>query len=89
VRVNGGRLVIGAATSGHDPKTDLRRVFHRKPSVLGSTMGSKRELLEILRFVDAGKLEPVMDRAFPLAEAAVAHESFSQRERSGKPFLVP
>jgi len=87
--VNGGRLVTVGATTGYDPTTDLRHVFYRQLSVLGSTMGSKGELFEILRFVEAGKLRPVMDRALPLADAAAAQDALSRREQFGKLVLVP
>jgi NADPH:quinone reductase-like Zn-dependent oxidoreductase len=87
--VSGGRLVTVGATTGFDPVTDLRHVFYRQLSVLGSTMGSKGELFEVLRFVEEGRLRPVLDRALPLAEAARAQELLSRREQFGKIVLVP
>jgi NADPH:quinone reductase-like Zn-dependent oxidoreductase len=87
--VNGGRLVTVGATSGHDPTTDLRHVFYRQLSVLGSTMGSKGELFEVLRFVGEGKLKPVLDRSLPLTDAGYAQELLSRREQFGKLVLVP
>jgi NADPH:quinone reductase-like Zn-dependent oxidoreductase len=87
--VNGGRLVTVGATTGFDPPTDLRHVFYRQLSVIGSTMGSKGELFQVLRFVEEGRLRPVLDRVLPLAEAAAAHEALSRREQFGKIVLVP
>ena len=57
------------ATTGYDPLTDLRHVFFRQLSILGSTMGTAAELVQVLRFVGEGKLRPVVDRAMPLADA--------------------
>lgn len=85
----GGRIVTVGATTGYDPLTDLRHVFFRQLSVLGSTMGTAGELLEVLRFVAEGRLRPVVDRVLPLAEHAKAHEALSQRAQFGKIVLVP
>jgi NADPH:quinone reductase-like Zn-dependent oxidoreductase len=85
----GGRVVTVGATTGHDPPTDLRQVFYRRLSVLGSTMGSKGDLFEVLPLVEAGSLKPVLDRVLPLAEAAAAHDLLSSRAQFGKIVLVP
>jgi len=86
---SGGRLVTVGATTGWDPPTDLRHVFYRQLSVLGSTMGSKGELFQVLRFVEQGKLRPVLDRVLPLGEAARAQELLSNRAQFGKIVLNP
>ncbi len=86
---SGGRLVTVGATTGWDPPTDLRHVFYRQLSVLGSTMGSKGELFQVLRFVEQGKLRPVLDRVLPLGEAARAQELLSSRAQFGKIVLNP
>lgn len=85
----GGRLVLCGATTGHDVALDLRFVFYKKLSILGSTMGSKGSLLEVLRHVEAGRLRPVLDRVLPLERAADAHELLAQRAQFGKLVLVP
>jgi NADPH:quinone reductase-like Zn-dependent oxidoreductase len=85
----GGRIVTVGATSGHDAQTDLRHVFYRRLSVLGSTMGSKGDLFEVLKLVGEGKLRPVLDRVLPLAEAARAQELLSSRSQFGKIVLRP
>ena len=84
-----GRLVTCGATSGHDARTDLRQVFYRHLSVLGSFMGSKSELLDAMRFVERGAVRGVVDRALPLAEARRAHELMEDRAQFGKLVLVP
>ncbi len=85
----GGRVVTVGATTGYDPLTDLRHVFYRQLSILGSTMGSKGELFDILRFVEEGKLRPVLDRVMPLEEAARAQMLLSERAQFGKIVLKP
>jgi NADPH:quinone reductase-like Zn-dependent oxidoreductase len=85
----GGRLVTCGATSGHDVKLDLRVLFYKRISLLGSTMGSKGDLFRVLELVEAGKLEPVLDRVLPLAEAAQAHRLLEQRAQFGNVVLTP
>jgi NADPH:quinone reductase-like Zn-dependent oxidoreductase len=85
----GGRVVTVGATTGYDPPTDLRQVFYRSISVLGSTMGSKGELFDVLRLVEEGRLRPVLDRVLPLADAARAQELLASRAQFGKVVLQP
>jgi len=86
---NNGRLVTCGATSGFDARTDLRQVFYRHLSLLGSFMGSKSELLEALKFVREGKIRAVVDRVLPLSEARQAHELIEDRAQFGKIVLRP
>jgi NADPH:quinone reductase-like Zn-dependent oxidoreductase len=81
---NNGRLVTCGATSGFDARTDLRQVFYRHLTLLGSFMGSKGELLEAMKFVAAGKIRAVVDRVLPLSEARQAHEVIEDRAQFGK-----
>jgi NADPH:quinone reductase-like Zn-dependent oxidoreductase len=85
----GGRIVTVGATTGYDPLTDLRHVFFRQLSILGSTMGTAGDLLEVLRFVGEGRLRPVVDRTLPLAEARAAQGLLADRAQFGKIVLVP
>lgn len=86
---NNGRLVTCGATSGFDARTDLRQVFYRHLTVLGSFMGSKAELLEAMKFVREGKIHGVVDRVLPLSEARRAHELIEDRAQFGKIVLEP
>ena len=86
---NNGRLVTCGATSGYDARTDLRQVFYRHLTILGSFMGSKAELLEAMKFVDAGKIRAVVDRVLPLSEARAAHSLLESRAQFGKVVLQP
>ncbi len=85
----GGRIVTVGATTGYDPLTDLRHVFFRQLSILGSTMGTGGELLEVLKFVGEGKLRPVVDRVLPLADARKGQALLSERAQFGKIVLKP
>jgi NADPH:quinone reductase-like Zn-dependent oxidoreductase len=84
----GGRLVTCGATTGYDAKTDLRFLFSRQLSILGSYMGTKSELQTVMKLVAAGKLKPVVDRIFPLAEAAAAHAYLESSSQFGKVVLT-
>ncbi|PYT74073.1 MAG: alcohol dehydrogenase [Acidobacteria bacterium] len=79
-----GRLVTCGATTGYDGKVDLRFLFSRQLSLLGSYMGTKSELHTVMKLVAAGKLKPVLDRTFPLAEAAAAHGYLESSAQFGK-----
>jgi NADPH:quinone reductase-like Zn-dependent oxidoreductase len=84
----GGRLVTCGATAGHLAQTDLRYLFMRQASIMGAHMGSKADLFEILREVERGRLRPVVDRVFPLKEAAEAQRAMEDRRVFGKLVLV-
>jgi len=85
----GGRIVTCGATTGPTASFDIRFLFSRQLSIIGSMMGRTSELLTIVRLVGEGKLKPIIDRTFPLAEAAKAHEILESRNFFGKLVLVP
>ena len=80
----GGRLVTCGATTGWDAALDLRAVFARQLTIMGSYMGTKGELLRAARFFFTGQLKPVVDRTFPLAEAAAAQQRLEASRHFGK-----
>jgi NADPH:quinone reductase-like Zn-dependent oxidoreductase len=80
----GGRLVTCGATTGYNASIDLRFLFTRQYSVMGSYMGTKAELLRAAQFFFAGQLTPVVDKTYPLSEAADAHRRLEQSEHFGK-----
>jgi NADPH:quinone reductase-like Zn-dependent oxidoreductase len=81
--------VTCGATSGYDARTDLRQVFYRHLSLLGSFMGSKAELLAAMKFIERGVIRAVVDRTLPLKDARRAHELIEDRAQFGKLVLVP
>ena len=87
--VRGGRIVTCGASTGFDPVEDLRHVFFRQLSILGSTMGSAKEFADLMAAVASGKLKPVVDRAMPLEQVAEAHRLLEARRVFGKLILNP
>ena len=85
----GGRLVTCGATSGWAASIDLRHLFARELSLLGSYMGTKGELLQAAQLFFAGKLTPVVDRMFPLEAAAEAQRRLEESQQFGKVVLEP
>ncbi len=83
----GGRLVTCGATTGFDVRLDLRYVFARQVSILGSYMGSKQELLKVLRLVRDSSLRPVVHAVLPLEKAGEAQMILENREHFGKVVL--
>lgn len=84
-----GTLVTCGATTGSNAGFDLRFVFSRQLSFLGSYMGTMGELYEVLGHVFSGRLKPVLDRTFPLQEARAAHEHMEASQMFGKIVLTP
>jgi len=84
----GGRLVTIGATTGPLAELDLRYVFWRQLSLIGSTMASQREFEEVMKLVFMGRLKPVVDRVFPLERAAEAHAYVARGEHFGKVVLA-
>jgi NADPH:quinone reductase-like Zn-dependent oxidoreductase len=82
-----GRLVTCGATTGYDAKVDLRFLFSRQLSLCGSYMGTKVELQIVMKLVAAGRLKPIVDRIFPLAEAVAAHAYLESGQQFGKVVL--
>ena len=83
-----GRVVLCGATAKASAAINLRAVFFKSLSILGSTMGSQAELRELLRFFETGQLQPVVDRTLPLEQAAAAQEALESREQFGKIVLT-
>jgi len=85
----GGRLVTCGNTTGWDVKLDLRFLFSKQWSLLGSFMGTLGDLHEVLKFVFRKELQPVIDRVYPLSEIRAAHERLENKEQFGKVLVVP
>ena len=83
----GGTLVTCGATTGPNVNIDLRHLFVRQLTLLGSYMGTMGELHEVLKHIFAGRLKPAVDRIFPLAEIRAAHEYLEKSRMFGKVVL--
>jgi NADPH:quinone reductase-like Zn-dependent oxidoreductase len=84
----GGRLVTCGATSGPKPDEDIRRIFQKQITIHGSTMGTRHDWEQLSQLVAAGSLRPVIDRTFPLEQAAAAQQRMEQAEQFGKLVLT-
>ncbi|HWR37050.1 MAG TPA: zinc-binding dehydrogenase [Clostridia bacterium] len=85
----GGTIVTCGATTGGDAIFDIRSLFSRQTSFLGSFMGNMGDFYEVMDHVFAGRLKPVFDRSFPLQQAAAAHEHLAKSNMFGKVVLNP
>jgi NADPH:quinone reductase-like Zn-dependent oxidoreductase len=85
----GGRLVFCGATSGADVSLDLRPVFFKSWSILGSTMGPRGTVQRVVDLAGAGKLSPVIDTVLPLERVQDAHRLLADRAQFGKVLLEP
>ncbi|MBU6245603.1 MAG: zinc-binding dehydrogenase [Actinomycetales bacterium] len=84
----GGRIVISGATSGANPPADLNRLFFLQLSVVGSTMGTREELIALVDLLDRTGVRPVIDRAWPLADGAEAFAALLGGDVHGKLVLT-
>jgi len=84
----GGRLVTCGATSGAEAVTDLRYIYSRRLAIHGTWMGAKRELHQVMRLVEQGRLRPVVHQVFPLAQAGRALGVMERSEHFGKLVLT-
>ncbi len=82
-----GRLVTCGATTGPKGDTDIRVIFWKQLQILGSTMGTKAGLQQVLNLVATGKLRASVDRVFPLEKAQDAQEVLERGEQFGKVVL--
>ena len=79
-----GRIVTCGATSGPNPEEEIRIIFWKQLTILGSTMGTDAEFAAMLKAVEAGRIDPVVDSVFPLADARKAYERMASGAAFGK-----
>jgi NADPH:quinone reductase-like Zn-dependent oxidoreductase len=84
----GGVVVVSGATSGPNPPADLARVFYRQLRVVGSTMGTRDELVRLSRLLDATGIRPLIDDVLPMTEARTAFERMVAGDLFGKLVLT-
>jgi NADPH:quinone reductase-like Zn-dependent oxidoreductase len=82
--VKGGRILTVGATGGVKVEIDIRQIFGRHLSVLGSMMGTRADFIRVMDLVFQGKLLPVIDRNYPLKDASLAQERLEKGEQMGK-----
>jgi zinc-binding alcohol dehydrogenase/oxidoreductase len=82
------RIVVCGATSGPNPPAQLHRIWWKQLEIYGSTMGTREDFEGVYELVANGKVKPIVDRVFPLAEAAAAHEYLEEGRQFGKVVLA-
>ena len=84
-----GTLVSIGSHDTHWGRLDLRHVYSKNLRIVGTNLGSIAELSTLLEYVGAGRLGPVIDRAFALKDARAAVQHVLDRRNKGKVLLVP
>lgn len=84
-----GRLITCGATTGPEVRIDLRYLFMRQQTLMGSVMGTRRELLQVTQLIGEKRLKPVIDSTYPLSETRQAQERMLNRQNFGKIILLP
>lgn len=85
----GGRIVIVGNTSGPKIEIDIRYLFSKQISLIGSTMGSHEDFKTVIALLRDGKIRPVIDSVMPLKEGKDAYRRMEEGRQSGKIVLVP
>ncbi|MDH3798468.1 MAG: zinc-binding dehydrogenase, partial [Desulfobacterales bacterium] len=85
----GGRIVIVGNTSGPQTEIDIRFIFGKQISLIGSTMGTHQDFKDVIAMLWAGKLKPVIDRVMPLSDGRKAYEIMQAGGQLGKIVLTP
>jgi NADPH:quinone reductase-like Zn-dependent oxidoreductase len=85
----GGRIVIVGNTSGPQTEIDIRFIFGKQISLIGSTMGTHQDFKDIVALLWAGKIKPVIDSVMPLSEGRKAYEMMEKGQQMGKIVLIP
>jgi NADPH:quinone reductase-like Zn-dependent oxidoreductase len=85
----GGRIVIVGNTSGPRAEIDIRFIFGKQISLIGSTMGSHQDFRDVLNLLWAGKIKPVVHKVLPLREGREAYKMMQAGEQFGKIVLAP
>ena len=85
----GGSIVIVGNTSGPQAEIDIRFIFGKQISLIGSTMGSHQDFKDVLKLLWAGKLKPVIHQVMPLSEGREAYRIMEEGRHFGKIVLTP
>ncbi|WP_438311415.1 zinc-binding dehydrogenase [Sporosarcina sp. FA9] len=80
----GGRIVVFGATTEDTVDLNLREFFYNQHQLIGSTMGSREELREMIQHIEKYKTHPVVDKVFSLNEAMEAFEYVEKGKQFGK-----
>ena len=84
---HGGRLVTCGATAGWQPNDDLNAIISKSLKIYGSTLGSREDFRQLLGFLNATQIHPVIDSKFSLNQAADAQRRMEEARQFGKIIL--
>lgn len=84
-----GRIAVFGATAGAKAEFDIQHFYRNNLSMFGSSGATKKEIAEIFELVKKGRIKPVIDKRFPLKDAALAHKYMEERKNFGKIILKP
>ncbi len=79
----GGRIVMYGASSGDDLTVPIRSIFFPQVSLIGTSMGSREEFVQMLQWVKQHNIHPVIDKVYPLQDTAKAFERMEKGEQFG------
>jgi NADPH:quinone reductase-like Zn-dependent oxidoreductase len=83
----GGRLVTCGATAGGQPTDDIAAIFSKQLKIYGSTLGSREEFRQLISFMNASGIKPIIDSVFPLKDGAAAQRYVEEAKQFGKVVL--
>jgi NADPH:quinone reductase-like Zn-dependent oxidoreductase len=83
----GGRLVTCGATAGGQPQDDIAAIVDKQLKIYGSTLGSRREFYQLISFLNASRIKPIIDSVFPLCDAGNAQRYVEAAKQFGKVVL--
>jgi len=84
----GGKMAVCGATSGEVANIEIRTLYNKQASIIGAYLGAKKELVEMMRFMQTNKIRPVIDSKIDLRKAAYAHERMEKNQHFGKIVLA-
>ncbi|HZG73849.1 MAG TPA: zinc-binding dehydrogenase, partial [Chondromyces sp.] len=80
----GGKIVSFGGTSGYDLQINLFEIFMNQQTLLGTTMGSRDEFIEMLSFIEKYQIKPVIDEIFHISDTDKALKKMDEAEQFGK-----
>ncbi len=80
----GGALITCGATSGDITNMNIRQLYNKQLTIYGVYLGTKKQLLSMLRFMEEHKVKPIIDSVLPLRDAKIAHKIMEESKHFGK-----
>ncbi len=83
----GGKIVTCGATTGPNVRIDLRALFIKQQQIIGSTMGTRRDLIDLVALIEREKFKPIISKVFPFEQVDEAHRFLEEGKAFGKVVL--